>query len=77
MFTSKLQPSQLEGNEAVANLNDMDKSVEVVRGHNETVALSVAPPSTQQQVPTQRVLQWASQVLIKYGIKVVVISTWT
>ena len=77
MSTSKLQPPQLKGDKAVANLNDMDEGIEVVGGHDETVTLSVAPPSPQQQVPTQRMLQRASQVLVKYRIQVVVVSTWT
>ena len=47
-LTSELQPSQLERDETVAQLYDVDEGIEVVWGHDETVALgNVTPPPHQ------------------------------
>lgn len=59
MLTSEFQPPQLEGDQAVANLNDVHQCVEVVRGQDEAVARGVVAPAAEQQVPAQAVLQGA------------------
>lgn len=59
LLTSELQTPQLEGDQAVADLNNVHQSVEVVRGEDETVTRGVVTPATEQQVSTQAVLQRA------------------
>lgn len=51
--TSELQPPELEGDEAVADLDEVDEGVEVVRSQDETVSGAVVAPSTQHEVPAQ------------------------
>jgi len=75
LLTSELQPPQLEGDQAVANLHDVHQSVEVVGGEDEAVARGVVAPAAEQQVSTQAVLQRARQVLVEDGVQVVVIGT--
>ncbi|TNN76193.1 hypothetical protein EYF80_013481 [Liparis tanakae] len=59
LLTSELQPPQLEGDQAVADLHDVHQSVEVVGGEDEAVARGVVAPAAEQQVSTQAVLQRA------------------
>lgn len=73
-LTPELKATQLEGDEAIANLDEVHQGVEVVRGQDEAVAGAVVAPAAQHQVPTQRVLQRARQVLIEDGVEVVVVS---
>lgn len=75
-LTPELKATQLEGDEAIANLDEVHQGVEVVGSQDEAVARPVVAPAAQHQVPTQRVLQRASQVLIENGVEVVVISAW-
>lgn len=65
LLTSELQTPELKGDEAVADLNDVHQSVEVVRCQDETVACVVVPPASKQQVSAQAVLQRARQVLVE------------
>lgn len=75
-LTSELQASKLESDEAVADLNDVYESIEVVGGQDEAVSSAVVSPATQQKVPTQRVLQRARQMLVEDRVQVVIISTY-
>lgn len=75
-LTSELQASELEGDQAIANLDEVNKGVEVVRGQDEAVPRAVVPPAAQHQVTTQRVLQRARQILIEDGVQVVVVASW-
>lgn len=60
MLTSELQTPELEGDQAVANLDNVHQCVEVVWGEDEAVACGVVAPAAEEQVPTQAVLQRAS-----------------
>lgn len=73
LLTSELQTPQLEGDQAVANLDDVDQGVEVVRGQDEAVPRGVVAPAAQQQVSTQAVLQRARQVLVEDRVQIVVV----
>lgn len=73
--TSELQTPQLKSDQAVADLDQVDKGVEIVRSQNETVSCTVVAPSAQHKVATKGVLQRASQVLIKDGVQVAVITS--
>lgn len=75
-LTSELQASELEGDEPIANFNKVHKGIEVVWCQDKAVPRAVGAPAAQQQVSTQRMLQWAGQVLIKDRVQVVVISTF-
>lgn len=59
VLTSELQTPKLEGDQAVANLDDVHQCVEVVWGEDEAVACGVVAPAAEQQVSTQAVLQRA------------------
>lgn len=59
MLTSELQTPKLEGDQAVADLDDVHQCVEVVWGKDEAVACGVVAPAAEQQVSTQAVLQRA------------------
>lgn len=65
LLTSELQTPQLEGDEAIANLDDVHQGIEVVWGKDEAVACGVVAPAAEQQVSTQAVLQRACQVLVE------------
>lgn len=56
VLTSELQAPQLEGDQAIADLNDVHQCIEVVWGKDETVACAVVAPAAKQQVSTQAVL---------------------
>lgn len=73
--TSELQTPQLEGDQPIADLDEVDQGVEVVRSQNETVSGAVVAPSAQHEVATKRILQRAGQVLIKDGVQVAVITS--
>lgn len=64
-LTSELQASELEGDKPIADFNDVNERVEVVWCQDEAVSRAVGAPATQQQISTQRMLQWAGQMLIK------------
>lgn len=75
-LTPELQASELESDQAVADLNDVHKSIEVVRGQDEAVSSAVVSPAAQQKVATQWVLQRARQMLVEDRVQVVIISTY-
>ena len=68
-LTSELEPPELEGDEAIANLDDVHESVESVRGEDEEVTSRDTPPAPQQQVPTEAPLQCPRQVLIEQAVQ--------
>jgi len=74
VHTSELQAAELEGDQAVSDLDEVHQGVEVVGGQDEAVAGAAVPPAAQQEVPTQRVLQGACQVLVEDGVQVVVVT---
>lgn len=73
-LTSELQPTQLEGDQAVANLDEVHKSVQVVGGQDEAVAGAEVAPAAEQQVSAQTVLQRAGQVFVEDGVQIVVVG---
>lgn len=73
VLTSELQPSQLKGDQAVADLYKMHQSVQVVRGQDEAVPSAEVAPAAQEEVSTQAVLQGAGKVLVKDRVQIVVI----
>lgn len=50
--TSELKAAELESNKAIANLNEVDEGIEVIRSHDETVSSAKGSPAAQQQIPT-------------------------
>lgn len=75
-LTSELQAPQLEGDQAVADLDEVHQGVEVVGGQDEAVPGAVVAPSAQHEVAAERVLQRARQVLVKDGVQVAVITAY-
>lgn len=73
--TSELQTPELKSDEAVADLDEVNQRVEVVRRQDEAVPGAVVAPPAQHEVSTQRVLQRARQVLVKDGVQVIVIAS--
>lgn len=73
LLTSELQPSELKGDQAVADLDKMHQSVQVVGGQDEAVPRAEVAPSAQEEVSTQAVLQGAGKVLVEDGVQIVVI----
>lgn len=65
LLTSELQSPQLKSHQAVADLDEMDESIQVVGGQDEAVSGAKVAPSTQQEVSTQAVLQGTGEVLIE------------
>lgn len=59
MLTPELKATQLEGDEAVANLDEVHQGIEVVGGQDKAVPGAIVAPAAQHQVPTQRMLQRA------------------
>lgn len=51
-LTPELKATQLEGDEAIADLDEVHQGVEVVRGQDKAVAGAVVAPAAQHQVPT-------------------------
>lgn len=76
ILTPKLKTPQLERHEAVANLDEVYESIEVIGGQDEAVTCAVVPPAAQQQISTQRVLQRTCQVLVEDGVQIVIITAW-
>lgn len=74
LLTSELQPSELKGHQAVADLNEVNQCVQVVGGQDETIAGAEVSPSTQKKISTQAVLQRAGQVFVEDGVQIVVIG---
>ena len=68
-LTSELEPPELEGDEAVANLDDVHESVESVGGEDEEVPGRDTPPAPQQQVPTEAPLQRPRQMLVEQAVQ--------
>ncbi|TNN79510.1 hypothetical protein EYF80_010327 [Liparis tanakae] len=60
-YVPGMEAPQLEGDEPVADLDEVDQGVEVVRGQDEAVSGAVVSPSAQHEVATEGVLQRASQ----------------
>ena len=73
LLTSELQPSQLKGDQAVADLYKVHQSVQVVGGQDEAVAGAEVAPAAQEEVSTQAVLQGAGKVLVEDRVQIVVI----
>lgn len=48
LLTSELQAPELKGDQAIANLNNVHQSIEVVWGKDETVARAVVAPAAKQ-----------------------------
>ena len=67
--------THLKGTEAVAELDDVDETVEIVRGQDEAVALLDGAPPAQHEVAGQAVLEGASEMLVENGVEIVVVST--
>ena len=65
----------LESTEAVAEFDDVNETVEIVRGQDEAVALLDGAPPAQHQIAGQAVLQGASEMLVEDGVEIVVVST--
>ena len=65
----------MKSTETVAELDDVDETVEIVRGEDEAVALLDGAPPAQHQVAGQAVLQGASEMLVEDGVEIVVVST--
>lgn len=55
-LTPELKATQLEGDEAIANFDEVDQGVEVVGGQDKAVTRAIVAPAAQHQVPTQCVL---------------------
>lgn len=64
----------MESDQAVSDLDEVDQGVEVVGGQDETVPRAVVPPSAQQEVAAQGVLQRSGQVLVEDGVEVAVVA---
>jgi hypothetical protein len=56
-LTPELKATQLEGDEAIANLDEVHQCIEVVGGQDKAVTRAIVAPAAQHQVPTQCVLQ--------------------
>ena len=65
----------LESTEAVAEFDDVNETVEIVRGQDEAVALLHGAPPAQHEVPSEAVLQGPGEVLVEDGVEIVVVST--
>ena len=65
----------LESTEAVAEFDDVNETVEIVRGQDEAVALLDGAPPAQHQIAGQAVLQGAGEMLVEDGVEIVVVST--
>ena len=65
----------LESTEAVAEFDDVNETVEIVRGQDEAVALLDGAPPAQHQIAGQAVLQGASEMLVEDGVEIVVVSS--
>lgn len=73
LLTSELQPTELKGHQAVADLDEVHESVQVVGGQDEAVPGAEVSPAAQEEVPTKAVLQGAGQMLVEDGVQVVVV----
>lgn len=51
--TSELQTPQLESHQPIADLDEVDQGIEVVRSQNEAVSGAVVAPSAQHEVATK------------------------
>lgn len=67
-LTSELQSSELEGDEAIADLDEVNESIEVIRRQDKAVSGAVVSPAAQLQISTQRVLERTRQMLIEDGV---------
>lgn len=65
LLTSELQPTELKGDQTVADLYEMHQSIQVVGGQDEAIPSTKVAPATQEEVSTQAVLQRARKVLIE------------
>lgn len=76
VLTPELETPQLEGDEAVANLDKVYESIEVIGGQDEAVACAIVSPAAQQQISAQGVLQRSCQVLIEDWVQIVIVTAW-
>ena len=67
--------THLKGTEAVAELDDVHETVEVVRGEDEAVALLDGAPAAQHEVACQAVLEGPCEMLVEDGVEIVVVSS--
>ena len=67
--------THLKGTEAIAELDDVHETVEVVRGEDEAVALLDGAPAAQHEVACQAVLEGPCEMLVEDGVEIVVVST--
>ena len=73
--STEFETAKLERHHSVANLDDVNKAVQVEAGKNKTVAsLHACSPSAHSQVACQTLLQRSSQVLIEDGVQVTVVD---
>lgn len=72
-LTSELQPSELKGDQPIADLDQVHQCVQVIRGQDEAVPGAEVAPSAQEEVPAQAVLQGTGKVFVKDGVQIVVI----
>lgn len=75
-LTSEFQSSKLKGDKAIADFNQVNESIEVIRSQNKAIARAVVAPPAEDEVSTERLLERPCQVLIKDGIEVVAIAPW-
>lgn len=75
-LTLELQPAELEGDEPVADLDQVHEGVEVVRGQNEAVAGAVVAPTAQREVPAQGGLEGPGHVLVEDGVAAPALAPW-
>ena len=64
----------MKGDEAIADFNQVNESIEVIRSQNKAIARAVVAPPAEDEVSTERLLERPCQVLIKDGIEVVAIA---
>lgn len=76
ILTSEFQSSQLKGDKAIANFNQVNESIEVIWSQNKAIARAVVAPPAKDEVSTEGLLERPCQVLIKDGIEVVAIAPW-
>lgn len=71
---AKLQAAQLKRHEAVAQLDHVDETVEIVGGQEKAVALLDGAPAAEGQIAVEAVLKRAGQLLVEDGVEVVVVG---
>jgi len=64
----------LKGDKAIADFNQVNESIEVIRSQNKAITRAVVAPPAKDEVSTEGLLERPCQVLIKDGIEVVAIA---